>query len=200
MGIVQWLVIFFFLGILIIPMIAQYRQERKEKSKMEDDESLTFNINFTQVDNNAYKGMKTPELLKAILHGMGCEYMVDQEGAIITKYQGGTFRLQAHDDSSWVVIWNTSRLRVSMSHLDEVSCLQRAINTSNLEEACTAAYVIDKEKKELVVKYSWGGIFFPDMLNLREYLTLILGAFFTHHHQLLAEFKREKAKARLEKE
>lgn len=59
MGIVQWLVIFFFLGILIIPMIVQYRQERKEKSKMEDDESLTFNINFTQVDNNAYKGMKT---------------------------------------------------------------------------------------------------------------------------------------------
>jgi hypothetical protein len=191
-----WFAAFLVLGVTVLIKIFKPDQKDRDMLGLKND-GLGSSKNVAAQDTT-YTSMSTPKLIKALLRDMNCEYNIDENGTIVVKYQGETFCLQAHDDSSWLVIWDYAWLSVSSDNLEEISCLQRAINVSNTKEFCTAVYSIDTENKELTVHSNWSGIIIPGMSGMKEYLTVVFGFFFQQHQFLLAEFNKEKVKMGLE--
>jgi hypothetical protein len=193
-----WFAAFLIAGVVTLIKIFNPDKNLTTRLEMKND-GLSSSKNVAGQDaGNAYIGMSTPELVKALLHDMGCEYHVDEDGDLVTKYQGETFCLRVRDDNPWLVIWDYAWLGVSSDNLEEVSCLQRAINTSNIRQFCTAVYSIDTENKEMTVHSNWFGIVSSELPDVKQYLTVVFGFFFQQHQILLAEFNKEKVKMGLE--
>ena len=85
----------------------------------------TMNVNTKPLNSDhKYAGMDTPTLVKAILPD---------------KY------------NPRIRIFDLDWYHCPLSNLEEMSCMQKAINAANTRQMCTAVYYIDNDRKEMSV-------------------------------------------------
>lgn len=144
------------------------------------------------LDNNEYKGMDTPTLMRAVLKKLNCKCQENDDGTLYFEYQGETFWLSSSKDSSWVRIIDINWYNCSLDNLEEISCMQKAINSANVEQSCTAVYSIDKENNKMIV-YSKADLLISTRLpGPDEYLYAWLTQFFHLKQKVVIEFEKEK--------
>lgn len=144
------------------------------------------------LDNNEYKDMDTPTLMRAVLKKLNCKCQENDDGTIFFEYQGESFWLSSSKDSSWVRVIDINWYNCSLDNLEEISCMQKAINSANAEQSCTAVYSIDKENNKMIV-YSKADLLISTKLpGPDEYLYAWLSQFFQLKQKVVIEFEKEK--------
>ena len=98
-------------------------------------------------------GMDTPTLVKAILKDLNCKYEEsDDHSDYVFSYQGENFVARAPDKyNPRIRIFDLDWYHCPLSNLEEMSCMQKAINAANTRQMCTAVYYIDNDRKEMSV-------------------------------------------------
>lgn len=161
----------------------------------------TMNVNTKPLNSsNKYAGMDTPTLVKAILNDLNCKYEEsDDHSDYMFSYQGETFIARAPDkDNPRVRLFDLDWYHCSLNNLEEMSCMQKAINAANTRHMCTAVYNIDNDRKEMSV-YSkadfhiWCNIPSPD-----DYMRMWLGNFFLLKQNIVIDFEKEKQRIGLQ--
>ena len=163
------------LVVLTIIAIAVYKlvhRFRKSSESAEDDYSnnespscsineednfnkeKTMNVNTKPLNSDhKYAGMDTPTLVKAILKDLNCKYEEsDDHSDYVFSYQGENFVARAPDKyNPRIRIFDLDWYHCPLSNLEEMSCMQKAINAANTRQMCTAVYYIDNDRKEMSV-------------------------------------------------
>ena len=161
------------------------------------DEELVATINVKTKDimeNNEFEGMDTPTLVRAILTKLNCQQEENEDGTLVFSYQGETFWVNSRSDTSWIRIVDLSWFNCPLDQLEEVSCVQRAINSANSVQQCTACYIIDKEENQMRV-YSKADILIKSVFPYPDqYLQSWLAAFFRLQQEVALQYQKEKQK------
>ena len=121
---------------------------------MQVNKEKTMNVNTKPLNSDhKYAGMDTPTLVKAILKDLNCKYEEsDDHSDYVFSYQGENFVARAPDKyNPRIRIFDLDWYHCPLSNLEEMSCMQKAINAANTRQMCTAVYYIDNDRKEMSV-------------------------------------------------
>ena len=196
------------LVVLTIIAIAVYKlvhRFRKSSESAEDDYSnnespscsineednfnkeKTMNVNTKPLNSDhKYAGMDTPTLVKAIL-----DYMF--------SYQGENFVARAPDKHNpRIRIFDLDWYHCPLSNLEEMSCMQKAINAANTRQMCTAVYYIDNDRKEMSVYSKADFLIWSDMSHPDNYMRMWLGNLFYLKQNVVVDFEKEKQRIDLQ--
>ena len=192
------------LVVLTIIAIAVYKlvhRFRKSSESAEDDYSnnespscsineednfnkeKTMNVNTKPLNSDhKYAGMDTPTLVKAIL-----------------SYQGENFVARAPDKHNpRIRIFDLDWYHCPLSNLEEMSCMQKAINAANTRQMCTAVYYIDNDRKEMSVYSKADFLIWSDMSHPDNYMRMWLGNLFYLKQNVVVDFEKEKQRIDLQ--
>lgn len=158
----------------------------------------TVNVNTKAVNmENRYEGMNTAVLVRAILGDLNCKYEESEDGRdLFFVYQGEHFVMRTADDANnpWIRIFDLSWYHCTLDKLEEISCMQKAINTANSQESCMAVYEISKEDNTFFV-YSKCDLLVSSLIPAPDrYLAIRLANFFRLKQSVVMEFEKEKQK------
>lgn len=193
-SIADYLCLFGFIILVVLILLWAFKPGQFLKASIKKGEKLGLGQKHSQISNDDYKGMSTSELLEALLRKFQCQVERDEDGNYIAKYQGETFLICIMGDMPMLNIWDYRWLEFSLDNLEEVACVQRAINTSNQRDFCTAVYVIDTDENVLTVNSNRTCILTPDVPHVEELFQSLLDSFFVQHHGLVIDFNKEKVK------
>lgn len=122
------------------------QEDTKSDISNPDNSVKTINVNSKPMNaEHNYDGMNNQVLVRAILGDLNCQYDENEDGTLFFIYQGERFWLTASEQSAWIRIIDMQWYDCSLDKLEEISCMQKAINTANSKQSCTAVYLINKE-------------------------------------------------------
>lgn len=141
---------------------------------------------------NKYADMNNAVLIRAILGDLKCQYSENEDGDIIFIYQGERFWVWAIEDSTRIRIIDVRWYDCTLDRLEEMSCMQKAINIANSVEPCTAVYVIDKEENKMMVYSQCYFMISSSIPAPDKYFAIWLSNFFHLKQKVFLEFEKEK--------
>ena len=157
----------------------------------------TLNVKSRPINiENKYDGMNTAVLLRAILEDLNCKYEENEDGSdLIFSYQGETFVARAPlVDNPRVRLFDVNWYSCSLDNLEEMSCMQKAINEANTSQMCTAVYYIDNENKCMTVYSKADFLIWSVMPQPDDYMRMWLDNMFYLKQNITAEFEKGKQK------
>ncbi len=111
----------------------------------------TINVNSRPLNTmNKYENMNNAVMIRAILGDLNGQYDENEDGSIFFLYQGERFWVTANEESAWIRIIDMQWYDCPLDKLEEISCMQKAINTANSGQSCTAIYAINKEENKMI--------------------------------------------------
>lgn len=144
------------------------------------------------MEENKYKGLNTYQLIKALLESLNCRYQENGDGTIYFTYQAENFWLTTGQDNAWVRIIDTQWFDCPADDLQKMSYMQKAINTANSTQQCTAVYYI--ENGNMIVYSKADIIITPETPNVEDYFVAWLTCFFRLKNTVTVEYEKEKNK------
>lgn len=170
-------------------------QDEQRSSDSHENPPTTINIQTKNAMNdNEYEGMDVPTLIKALLAKMNCQYDENDDGSLFFTYQGERFWLTSNKESAWIRIIDLQWYDTTLDKLEEISCMQKAINTANSGQSCTAVYVINKDGNKFIVYSKCDLLISPHFPAPDQYLAAWLACFFRLKQDVVMEFEKEKQK------
>lgn len=157
----------------------------------------TLNVQSRPINmENKYDGMNTAVLLRAILEDLNCKYEENEDGSdLIFSYQGETFVARAPlVDNPRVRLFDVNWYSCPLDNLEEMSCMQKAINEGNTSQMCTAVYYIDNENKCMTVYSKADFLIWSAMPQPDDYMRMWLDNMFYLKQNIAAEFEKGKQK------
>lgn len=169
----------------------------------EDDfnKEKTMNVNTKPLNSDhKYAGMDTSTLVKAILKDLNCKYEEsDDHSDYVFSYQGENFVARAPDKHNpRIRIFDLDWYHCPLSNLEEMSCMQKAINAANTRQMCTAVYYIDNDRKEMSVYSKADFLIWSDMSHPDNYMRMWLGNLFYLKQNVVVDFEKEKQRIGLQ--
>lgn len=158
---------------------------------------MTLNVKSRPINMaNKYDGMNTAVLLRAILEDLNCKYEENEDGSdLIFSYQGETFVARAPlVDNPRVRLFDVNWYSCPLDNLEEMSCMQKAINEGNTHQMCTAVYYIDNENQCMTVYSKADFLIWSAMPQPENYMRMWLDNMFYLKQDIVAEFEKEKLK------
>lgn len=155
----------------------------------------TLNVKSRPINmENKYDGMNTAVLLRAILEDLNCKYEENEDGSdLIFSYQGETFVARAPlVDNPRVRLFDVNWYSCPLDNLEEISCMQKAINEGNTSQMCTAVYYIDNENKCMTVYSKADFLIWSAMPQPDDYMRMWLDNMFYLKQNIAAEFEKGK--------
>lgn len=166
-------------------------------NKKENDKEQTITINVktkTAMNGNYDETMDVPTLVRTMLGKLNCQYDENDDGSLFFTYQGERFWLTSSKESVWIRIVDVQWYECPLDNLEEMSCMQKAINLVNGKQSCTAVYLIDKEIGKMIVYSKCDLIISPKFPSPDQYLAAWLACFFRLKQDVVIEFEKEKQK------
>lgn len=172
---------------------------RQATDTVDNSSNKTINVKAKPINgDDKYAGMDTPALLKAILKDLNCQYEEDERGNLMFTFQGESFVIFTNSESIWIRIYDLQWYDCSLDKLEEMSCMQKAINIANTTQSCTAVYDINKDDNKMIVYSKCDLVISSDLPMPDKYLAVWLSNFFHLKHTVIIEFEKEKQKIGLE--
>lgn len=143
------------------------------------------------------EGMDNTDVMRALLKKLNCESQeeADDDGCtFMFTYQGEKFWMYASKKTAWVRVADITWYECPLDNLEELSCMQKAINIANSQNTCTALYTIDNDEHVMSVYSKYEFAIYPKFLGIQPYFTVIMGSFFELKHAVAIEFDKEKSK------
>lgn len=172
-------------------------EPKKNINTTKEEPQKTINVKSEPMNTeNKYDGLNTTELVKAILKDSNCTYDESEDKMdLIFSYQGETFLARIPEaDNPRIRLFDVNWYNCPLDNLEEMSCMQKAINAANIGQMSTAVYIIDKEQKCMTVYskadfFIWNNIPQPD-----NYFRMWLNSMFYLKQDIVVEFEKEKQK------
>lgn len=139
-----------------------------------------------------------PQLAERLLKNIGCNPVKDDDGNLQFTYQGEEFTLISNDHSVWVKLIDNPWYSCPMDNLDEMSAMQRAIDSANIIEGATAVYQYNERDKLMFVYSQKLFALHSQMPQAAKYLCAHLDLMFQLKHCVIDEFGKEKRKIGIE--
>ena len=176
------------------PAEDDYADNKSASENVNEEENFKKEKTINVRVGNKYAGMDTPTLVKAILKDLNCKYEEsDDHIDFLFSYQGENFVARAPDkDNPRVRLFDLDWCRCPLSNLEEMSCMQKVINTVNTRQMCSAIYYINKEAKEMVVYSKADFHLWCDMPHPDDYMRMWLGNFFFLKQNFAVDLENEK--------
>ena len=118
-----------------------YSDDDSEGSNLNEEQNFKKEKTINVRVGNKYAGMDTPTLVKAILKDLNCKY--EESVTILIScfhIQGVRILLPGapSKDNPRVRLFDLDWCRCPLSNLEEMSCMQKVINTVNTRQMCSA--------------------------------------------------------------
>ncbi len=198
-AIIAGIVVFF---CCVVAVVRRMELDEDDNAEAPDDTTIerhgvkTVNVNTKSMNmENRYEGMNTPVLVRAILGDLNCKYDETEDGLdLFFVYQGEHFALRTAGDADnpWIRIFDLSWYHSTLDKLEEISCMQKAINTANSHESCMAVYEISKDDNTFFVYSKCDLLISSSFPAPDQYLAAWLAGFFRLKHSVVMEFEKEK--------
>lgn len=189
------------LSIIAIKKLWDEWEEHEElKSLIQENSKKEYGKSRFKTGENIFSDLDTPALVKRILEHLNCHYQISADGKNLTfRYQGENFLIRAPiKDSLRIRLYDLSWFYCSLDNLEEMSCMQKAINIANGTELCTAVYFIDKEDNLFFV-YSRADLFvWNDMPCPENYMLMWFDNMFRLKQTVVMEFEKAKHMMKVE--
>lgn len=187
------------------PAEDDYADNKSASENVNEEENFnkekTMNVNTKPLNSDhKYAGMDTPTLVKAILNDLNCKYEEsDDHSDYVFSYQGENFVARAPDKyNPRIRIFDLDWYHCPLSNLEEISCMQKAINAANTRQMCTAVYYIDNDRKEMSVYSKADFLIWSDMSHPDNYMRMWLGNLFYLKQNVVVDFEKEKQRIGLQ--
>lgn len=191
-------------GNAIMQIMAVRRQQADELAAMEQMRSgQTFmNVKTKNLDmDNEFDGMTTQEMAEAILRKLNCQVEKEDDGTMSFVYQGATFNLFSESDSPFMTIAFLWWESVSLDNLENVSCMQKAVNSTNATVGrVTTFYVIDNDSNRMLIGSKYGAILVPQVPMPMKYMEALLADLFQSSRIVESRYIDECKKAGIERQ
>lgn len=145
--------------------------------------------------------LDVPAQVRELLKKLNCIYEededVDDKKAFVARftYQGEHFWLSSHKDRIWVRIVDCTWYSCPLENLEEMACMQKAINIANAATMlCAALYEIDNEERIMNVLSKCEFALPPQFQSDVDYFTAYLDSFFYLQRNVMTAFEKEKNK------
>jgi hypothetical protein len=189
--------------ILIVGRIVYDWQEKRHEDMMAQmmDEvaqakALAAAANREEPAKIDEQSFKTRDKFLEMLKKMGCPYELGEgdDTRIFFMFQGENMFAEARNDSVWLHIFDPCWKRVSLTDIDEMSRLRKAINIINYTSMTTVVFSINEEDQSIDVHSRCILPVLPQMPRLEDYLNSAFTSFFDAHQELENEMNilREK--------
>lgn len=129
-------------------------------------------------------------VVKKCLEKLGCPCKIDEDGALVFRFQGELFCIFFEDH--YIDIWDYCWRCVKLENVEEVERLKQAINKANGDCSITSIYDIDEEEKTMTVSSTTSILYRPMIANLKDYLGIRLSNFFFAHELINSEMVLDK--------
>lgn len=113
--------------------------------------------------------------------------MIRIESVLNTKVR--SFFIDADNDYLFVTLWDTWWLCVDLDNVN-VEHLKEAINLNNIRNIVSTVYSIDEDNKQMGVHCKAVILFVPSIINIGDYLKIVLDDCFKAHDLLKEQFIR----------
>lgn len=191
-GFIYYLIV----GIAICGVLITLWNDRQERKRMENETNETPPTETAQSSNDEDNAdvTRTRGLFLETLAKIGCQYHIDTEsdGRNDFAYQEEYFSAYAPDDSVYIHIWDMYWKQVELGNLDDVCCLRRAINTSNIHARVTTMFTINEADGKMDVHCKSTIPFLPSMPVIENYLRNELNVFFRAHQIVEVEMQKQR--------
>lgn len=144
------------------------------------------------MEDNKYKGLNTYQLIKALLENLNCRYQENDDNTMYFTYQAENFWVTTGQDNSWARIIDMQWFDCPIDDLQQMSYMQKAINTANSTQQCTGVYYIENGKMNVYSKTDI--IITSDIPNVEDYFVAWLTCFFRLKNNVMIEYEKEKNK------
>lgn len=166
-----------------------------DKARKDLREANTMINVETQDIMNEYEGMDTAAFVQKLLEKLNCKYDSEDDGAqnnTYFVYQGEHFVLSCFRDNAWVRIIDVQWYHCELDNLEEISCMQKAINAANAKQVCSAVYGINYEDNEFGVYSKCDFPIYNQFPSPDQYLASWLSNFFRLKQAVVMQFEKEK--------
>lgn len=178
-------------GILV--SIWNNRQENKQMQENVDESHPSASASLSDHDESGNQA-RTRDFFLDTLIKLGCQYELadGDDKRIDFFYHGECFSAYASNDKLYVSLWDTYWKQVELQDIDEVCCLRKAINTSNINARVTTIYTIDEANSKMIVHSKSTIPFLSSMPVIENYLRTELNVFFRTHHIIEVAMLRQR--------
>lgn len=187
---------YFIVGIALCGILISIWNNRLENKQMQenvDESHSSASASLSDYDESGNQA-RTRDLFLETLIKLGCQYELADgyDERIDFFYQGEYFSAYASNDKLYVSLWDTYWKQVELQDIDEVCCLRKAINTSNINARVTTIYTIDEANNKMIVHSKSTIPLMPSMPIIENYLRAELNVFFRAHHIIEVEMQRQR--------
>lgn len=176
----------------ILTMIMNWVKNWKERKRAKQ------RANMPAAQSAQYDNVDNPTLMKRLLEKLNCQYKENEDGSLFFQYQGEHFWMQSSNDSAWVRVIDLQWYDCSLDQLEEMSCMQKAINSINSGQICSAVYSIDKDENKMEVYSKYDFVMTSAIPSADQLLASVLANFFRLKQAVVTEFEKEKQRIGVE--
>ena len=155
-----------------------------ENDKKEKSDYGKMNETIQDAVNEEEK--QTRNWLIKTLTEIGCQPEIDDNNAIVFKYQGEEFHINARNNSPIIWIYDFSWGAININDPD-ANLLKPAINRANESCAVTSLYSVDERNGLIVAHCQTSAYFAYNIPYYDEYIKAILERFFIAHQHVKDE-------------
>ena len=182
----EWHILWFTVLVIIVNIYRYYH---------EDNDNDYCPVVATTADSNQIEEIRMEEIISTrqlalkTIENIGCTPQYTEEGRIQFEYQGVIFLMEAVNECMFVnLIWPWC-YSFSKFDIDEFARVRQVVNDVNMRGVVTVFYgAADSDEVALHIKKNF--LLVPQILDLEEYLKLILDGFFRTARTLDLEIEK----------
>lgn len=174
--------------LLVIWGIVKYVRNRKEKKSIKTTDPDMEQMEIKMPDTT------TRTSLMVALGKLNLQYDFDEDQHFLITYQGERFRIIAENGCAWIQIQDCWWYGASLTDIDNLALLHRAVNECNIRDANKIVYTYNNIEKEIGLHTMRDLLWMPQIPNADQYLQTTFDTMLRSHHiffRMMEDLRRE---------
>ena len=184
--------VYYILAVLVISLviwgIVKFVRNRKKRKSMKTTNTDMEKVNITLPDTT------TRTSLMVTLRKLNLQYEFDEDQNILVTYQGEHFRIIAENERAWIQIQDLWWYDASLTDIDNLALLHRAVNECNIRDVNKIIYTYNKVEREVGLHILRDLLWMPQIPTLDQYLQTTFNTMLRSHHfffRMMEDLRRE---------
>ena len=147
-----------------------------------------------QMDIQIPDSSTTRTSLMVVLRKLNLQYEFDEDQNILVTYQGEHFRIIAENERAWIQIQDLWWYDASLTDIDNLALLHRAVNECNIRDVNKIVYTYNKVEGEVGLHILRDLLWMPQIPTPDQYLQTTFDTMLRSHHyffRTMEDLRRE---------
>lgn len=159
-----------------------------------DNVDKTTETDMEQMDIQIPDASTTRTSLMVVLRKLNLQYEFDEDQNILVTYQGEHFRIIAENERAWIQIQDLWWYDASLTDIDNLALLHRAVNECNIRDVNKIVYTYNKVEGEVGLHILRDLLWMPQIPTPDQYLQTTFDTMLRSHHyffRTMEDLRRE---------